>query len=649
MKTRIAWLALSCILCTSSQAQNNIKYVPANAAVILKYAAENFSKNVSVKKLDSYQFIKDDFFKMIHLDKRSSLQNTGINFDQDVYQYVSLEDTCINFVTVLPLKSEAQFLKLIKSNYTGVSNIVKNGGFNFLYASATTYIGWNKTMAVIVNSNYQNRKSYYSDYYGTSDTTTVAMVDTAMIDTDYTAEVDTAMTEEQWQQREKKEEERQLKIDEEIRINDSINSLKWELFEQQQDMIAKKQQQAAAEKIIAGTFSGNIKSIEGNAGYKKIIDPAAHISAWMNAESVLNQYMNYFNRGYYGVLGNITKAAAEPADGFKSSVNVYFEKDKLRMEQKSFSPNPQEDKLALNVMNSKQSSALVNYVNPGNIGYFSMSMNTEAMVNYYYTALKKYMSGTAYLNEFSPMIDVYIDLLEIIIDEKGIAELLPGNYMFVMHDMKPQMVDYTDYEYDEEYNQKEVKKSRKELSPDFTFAFETRKEGFMDKLARLPLKYAEKEKFDYKEKDGYYVYTFDSGKYPISNLYFMIKDGKGFITTSAEVINMAKNNIAYAIDAETKNSILNNNYSLQLNSKKLIEKLQTQFGADVNKKISDYLLQNVGNVKMESSVKDGMIQSTATMNITGSHSNSLEFFFNIIDGVNTIVEKDKQEKDKKIY
>lgn len=83
------------------------------------------------------------------------------------------------------------------------------------------------------------------------------------------------------------------------------------------------------------------------------------------------------------------------------------------------------------------------------------------------------------MNGYSDVVDVYIDLMQIIIDEKGIAELLPGNYMFVMHDMKPQIVDYTDYEYDTEYNRKEVKKTRMELSPDFTFAIETHREDFM--------------------------------------------------------------------------------------------------------------------------------------------------------------------------
>ena len=100
------------------------------------------------------------------------------------------------------------------------------------------------------------------------------------------------------------------------------------------------------------------------------------------------------------------------------------------------------------------------------------------------------MSSVSDFKNYSDGVDLYIDLLEIMIDEKGIADLTPGNYLFVLHNMKTKMGDYTDYTYDEEYNKSEVKKTKKELSPDFTFAFETRNEKFMQKLAALPVKYA---------------------------------------------------------------------------------------------------------------------------------------------------------------
>jgi hypothetical protein len=320
----------------------------------------------------------------------------------------------------------------------------------------------------------------------------------------------------------------------------------------------------------------------------------------------------------------------------------------MRMEQKTFSPDAQMQSLGNSVMNSKQSPALVKYVNPGNLGYFSASANTEAMANYYYTVIKNFISNTPYMNEYADIANVYIDFLEILIDEKGIADLMPGNALFVLHDMKSRWVNYTDYEYDKDFNYKEVKKTKKELSPDFSFIMETRKDGFMQKLANLPLKYAEKEHYNYKDKGGYYELAFDTGKYPISSLFFMVKEGKVIVTTSKEVIDMTLNNTGYATDADSKNSILNNNYSLKLNSQRLMETLKTEMSTDLSKKISDYLSQNIGDVKMESRLKDGMIQGTTTIKTMGNHSNSLEFFFNMIESINDIMEKDKQEKEKSI-
>ncbi len=658
MRTIIVAMALCCLSVSVARAQDFLNLVPSTATLVIKYSGENFSKAMPLQKLDSYGFIKDDFFKVLRIDTLTSLQNIGLDLSRDFYQYLSMDDTCMSFVTLLNIKNEAQFVKLIKANYGSSKKISKKKGVSFMPVSETSYVGWNKTRAIIVNTTYQNRKSYYSRYYedyGTSDTTmvvvpvpdtAVTIVEELIVDTSVVMEMDTtvvvvdsiAVIDE-----EKIEDER-ISI-----LADSLNNLKWELWEQQQDMIARKQQQVAAEKIINRSLAGNIYSIKNDANYAKIIDPAAHISVWMNTENLFSQYTNYFNKGSYYPWSGLMNSRTDTSTGFQNAFNMYFEKEKLRVEQKSFSADPKMNNLMLNVMKSNQHSSLLNYVNPGNIGYFSMSINTEAMAHYYYLMMKNYLRNSSYMGEFTDLVDVYIDLVEIMIDEKGIADLFPGNYMFVMHDMKPQIVDYTDYEYDEEYNKKEVKKTKKEISPDFTFAMETRREDFLQKIVNLPLKYAEKGDYNYKQKEGYYELAFDTGKYPIKSLYFMVKGGKAIVTTSKEVINMTINNTGYTVDADTKNTILNNNYALSINTKRLLQKLETQLSTDVNKQITDYLLNNMGDLKMESKVKDGMIQGTTSLNIKGSHNNSLEFFFNMMDAINSIIEKEKQEKEKKLY
>ncbi len=82
--------------------------------------------------------------------------------------------------------------------------------------------------------------------------------------------------------------------------------------------------------------------------------------------------------------------------GFRSGMNVYFEKDKMRLDQKMWTANESTNALGREVYNSKQSSSLAGYVNPGNIAYMSASMNTEAMANYYYKLIRQYMNSTPF-------------------------------------------------------------------------------------------------------------------------------------------------------------------------------------------------------------------------------------------------------------
>ena len=679
MKKIILALTLFCIALSAANAQNFLPKVPYTASVVIKYAGDNFDKSVPMQKLDSYNFIKHNFFKMLQIDTLTSLKNIGVNFSQDTYQYITTDDSSISFVTLLHLNNVPQFLDLIKGTYKAGSGTKteKKEGFDFLAVSPETYIGWNETVAIIVHTTYQNKKNYY-DYLYSSDSaknmmdSAAVVSDAPKVDTVYsippppskdllskksatkktpgkTVKGKTTATV-KGKPATKKIAPKKKYINEnyESHIQDSIDNLKRELWEQQQEMLAKKKQQAVAEKIISTTLSGVITSIETDLSYKKIIDSAAHASIWINTESISKQYWNYVYRGAYYFLHNTPKIVKDTTEGYKSSVNIYFEKDKMRMEQKTYCADTKLASLGNAVMNSKQNPSLAGYVNPGNIGYFSASINTEAMANYYYSILKQSLSNMSYTSEYADFIDVYIDLLQIVIDEKGIAELMPGNYLFVMHDMETKTVTYTDYDYDKEFNKKEVTKTKQELSPDFTFIMETKKEGFMEKIARLPLKYAEKEKYNYKDKGGYYELAFEEGKYPISSLYFMVKDGKAIVTTSKEVVDITLKNTGFATDAATKNSILNNNYSLQLSSKKLLEKINASLTTDVSKKISDYLMANLGDLKMESSLKDGMIQGTTTMSITGNHSNSLEFFFNMMDAINNIIEKDQQQKEKQV-
>ncbi|MEO8770503.1 MAG: hypothetical protein ABI402_10475 [Ferruginibacter sp.] len=714
MKKFILSLAVSILSLTALHAQNLLSKVPSNASMVIKYSGENFSKNLPLKKLESYPFVKDNLFKMLKVDSLTTLENTGIDLQQDIYQYILSEDSTMNFVSLLQLKNSSQFLKLVDAQSVAELKSEKKNGYEWVMVNADTYIGWNNEWAIIVFSHYQNPYRYY-DYYSGNDydsDSAVTMVDsaTAMMDSIERLPVDVAPKEERKveinkapvkkskttkaktkivgsQKRSgvtakkqkpaiKKPEEKIEEIasdtttinkayDEEISTNvewtmthdDSVRAAEREVFELEQKKITTSRQKKVAGDILENSFNKPISSIENEISYKKIIDPSAHLSAWFNYQDLMQQYWSYF---YSGLRGNpfgynnynannaVSAKNKTGSPGVTSSMNVYFDKDKMRIEQKAYAEGEMAN-LSKDIFNSKQSADLAKLVNPDNIGYLSASINSEAMSKYYYKWIKQYLANNAYVGEYADLVDVYVDLLEIIIDEKAISDLVPGNYLFVLHDMKTKEVAYTDYVYDDNFKSTEVKKTKQELSPNFTFAMETRNDAFMKKVAALPLKYTKKGNYNYQDRGGYYELIFDSGKNVLGSLYFIVKDGKVIVTTSKKSIDIALNNIAgYNLDDETKKSILKNNYSFKLNTKRLIQQLGPEINSGVNKQISNYLMENIGDFKMESSLKDDMIQGTTTMAITGNHTNSLEFFFNIIDNINAIIKKDKEEREQKL-
>ncbi|CAN5900717.1 hypothetical protein BH11BAC4_BH11BAC4_17630 [soil metagenome] len=696
MNRIILVFALIFISFTMGYAQSFLNKVPANASMVIRYSGDNFSKNLPLKKIDTYNFIRMNLSKALKIDSLTSLQNLGINVAEDTYQYVTTEDSCISFVSLLHLNNIPQFLKLVDANMPAEMKPEKRNGFEFLALSTDTYLGWNNERAILVVTSYQN-KDRYNYYENVAVDTSVSAID-EFSDSTVMAPVEEKKIEQKPKERptvkskskkpvpvknkpagkahspEKPAVKRPANkepvakkpveiIDHEIltdtttvevlkspqvEFDDSVRTAKrqdWYLVQEKKTTAKQKQ---VADSMITNNFIGTTVSIETEASYKKVVDAGADVSIWINSENLLRQYW----AGLYGFspysYGGRNFSVKKYDDAFRSGMNMYFEKDKVRIDQRSFSPDEKMTSLGKDLFNSKQSTALAGYVNPDNLAYLSMSINSEAMANYYYRMIRQYMSSYPYISEYSDIVDVYVDLLEIIIDEKAVAELMPGNYMFVLHDMKTKTVTYTDYEWDSDFKYKEIKKTKQELSPNFTFVMETKKDAFMKKIMNLPLKYAEKEKFNYKDKGGYYELVFDSGRYPLTNMYFMVKDGRVVVTTSKASIDMTLNNTAYAVDADTKNSILNNNYSLKVNAKKVFEQISPELTSSESKKVSAWLEENVGDIKMESSIKNGMMQGTTTMKIKGNHSNSLEFFFNMIDAINTIMENDKEEKEKKL-
>lgn len=632
-----------------ANAQELTGKIPEEAAMVIRYAGGNMSQKMTAEKFDTYALLKKKFFNAFKTDGKTSLQGTGINMEADAYQYLTTTDSTTGFVTLVSISNVEKFNQFIKSKNQDNIPIVAKQGFQFYPISSNTFLGWNQKVAVMVITSYNSHRYYQPEVlidtvaaYGSvgemapyadssislekveaaSDSVAMAVVDTTISAIDSSVETTqsvvgddaVAAADETEAERANREASEKFYREEALR-KDSV-------------------QLANAENILQLTFTDAFaSSVRNNGSFNKLIDPNADISFWMDSTGLLSKL------GAFYAKPSMFNYNMMP--GYSQAANLYFDKDKVRIEQQLYSASAETAKLFKEIYNSKQNPSFVNYLRPSDLGFMSLSVNTEALMVFYYDMAKKIIAGVPYIGKETEMIDAYVDVLEIMIDEKAIANMLPGNGMIVLHGLTPKKVKYIAYDYDENYNAKETTKTKTELSPDFSVLFETKNERIFNKLINLPVKFSKDSKYKYEKTGDFYTLTFDENNI-IDRLYFKVKSGKCIITTSLQNVTVNGPSESIGLDAATKQSVINSNYSGRINFNNIITALSSEVTDKKGKKSMAYLQANVRDLKFESSIKNDLIKTTTVLNIAGKHKNSLEYFFNVIENLLKIDAGDKK-------
>ena len=658
---------LSLLFSTVIFAQDMLSKIPAGTNLVIKYAGGSLTKKMPAEKFESYLMLKKKFFNALKADGNTSLKNIGINLQQDAYQYLITTDTTTNFVTLVAINDVEKFSQFIKQKNDKKIPIQKKNGFQYYPISSNVFLGWDGKMASIVLS-YYNSHNYYEPttfidsanlYGGVGDmapyadssislekatatdsarklaTADAAVRDTvvAMVDVPATV-IDSAKTETIIQDNNNTDAATaQVETVVETATEKANRELR-EQFYKEEEIRKDSVQKVIGENILLATFNTPVKSVKDDISFVKLIDKNADISIWMDSTGLLNKIPFY--AGAYS-----TKFAYSAIPGYTQGINIYFDPEKVRIEQQLYFSDTEAARLFKGIYDSKQNPSFVNYLHASDIGYLSVSLNSEALMNFYYGFAKKILSGMPYLGKDASLIDAYVDIVEIIIDEKAIANVFPGNAVFILHGLKPRKVKYIDYNYDDNYNGKEVTKTKTEMSPDFSILFDTKNEKIFNKLINLPIKLNKDSVYNYKKTGDFY--TLELGeKNIIEKLYFKVKEGKCIISTSLQDINGMVQNEKNVVSAAAKESVLNSNYFADINFKNLITSISPNTTNKKDKKMISYLQANVKNMTLESTFKDDIVKTTTILNIMGKHKNSLEYFFNVIENLLKIDAGDKK-------
>lgn|GEM_PF-334472 len=374
---------------------------------------------------------------------------------------------------------------------------------------------------------------------------------------------------------------------------------------------------AQADKI----FNTEFESITNNKSYVKSyvasLDDKAIASLWVSSlQDVYNAIAPEF--GTYGKAG-IMK-------GYGSlNAKLFMDKQSFRISTGLELAQEQAD-VYKKIMNRKLNKNFLKYVNSEKaIGFMGYSIDTKAYLEEF-PKLMKQTYGSFLGGRMDEEIGLGADLFSLLLDEEAVSKVIKGDALFIINGLNTKEVTYTSYDYDDDYNRKEVTKTKKETLPDFLFMFSSEDTRLINKLVKYGINK------EYVTAD-HNIYKIQEKKSPI-DIYFMIKDGIVFFGNSlAEMQSISSNQYQTAISKQHKTLLSKNNFSFLFNAKNLIGKVpEEEFGGAETAEKFNTTLSKMGNVYIKSNpIKGNVVSGEISAEIPNGHENALKYLFSLIE------------------
>ena len=646
-----------------AKAQDLVKKIPANAFTVPTIKGDNVFKLMFVKDFNE-SFVGKKLLTETSksLDKSfTSIEDFGINLEKNMYYFNQLSDSITYNCFLIPIKDATKFENLINNKE---NKFTKEGDVRtMILPDSTSIIKWNNNMMYFVTGSISS--SFFADSvksarYGIKDIrfqNDPTLVDSAaVVATDSTyvttaepmveevpappvvkAKAQKKSTAKKTTAKKKKASKKKIPLKPQYHYDDvavatadtasAMTPVHGVVDEQYDAYQQERLEQDAKKKRLAFTwmtaqadqiFNGSYESIETNKSYTASLDNKAIAELWVSSlQDVYNAISPEF--GAYGKAGLMK--------GY-GSLNA-----KLFMDDKSFRISTglelaQEQADAYKkIMNRKLNKNFLKYVNSEKaLGFMSYSIDTKA----YLEEIPKLMKQTygSFLGaRMDEEIDLGAELLSLLLDEEAVSKVIKGDALFVINGLNTKDVTYTTYEYDDDYKQKEIVKTKKETLPDFLFMFSSEDTRLINKL----IKYGVNKNYISVENN---IYKILEKKSPI-DIYFMIKDGIVFFGNSLTEMQGISNNQynSNKLSKLHKQLLSKNNFSFLFNAKNLVGKVpDSEIGGEETAKKFNSTLEKMGNVYMKSNpIKGRLVSADISAEIPNGHENALKYLFSLIE------------------
>ncbi|QRY58193.1 DUF4836 family protein [Sphingobacterium siyangense] len=181
----------------------------------------------------------------------------------------------------------------------------------------------------------------------------------------------------------------------------------------------------------------------------------------------------------------------------------------------------------------KPNSKFSKYLTDKTLGFFNVNINSEAYLREMPAYMAKYYSGL--LGPQQDVVEWGLMALEIALDEKAIAQVMPGDHLVVVNGLRKFKKDYIDYTYDDDYNATEVKKTKEETLPVFIWMFTSKDQRLIKKGLDMAVSKQVGQVYD-----G--IYAFSKQKAKDFPMYVLLKEDLVMVSNDSLSLNDIRQN-----------------------------------------------------------------------------------------------------------
>ncbi|WP_443943831.1 hypothetical protein ACJVDH_12970 [Pedobacter sp. AW1-32] len=652
MKKTLTALLFFCAFCTA-KAQDLAKKIPSNAFTIATIKGDNVFKLMFVKDFDESILGR----KLLSGSSESlnknlnSIEDFGIDLQKNMYYFNQLNDSITYHQFLIPLKDAQKFESIMASNNHQIQH---QGGLNtFVLPDSSGLLMWNKgTLYGAIGSikpyffadsakaaKYGIKETRFIENYGESavdsvsvDSAWVAVPEVAVepVEVPKAAKIKTVAPKNQKKKTTAKSKSKKAKkLPEPVEEMENLpveavapptdfNKRYDEYEKERAEQDAKKKALALiwlkvqAEKILNGSF----ESIENNPSYKSSLDQESIASLWISSlESAYGTFAS--DLGKYG--------RANVMSGYGSlNAKLFMDKTSFRIST-GLELSKNQAEAYKKITKKKINKKLTKYVDSEKaIGFMSYAIDSKAYLEEFPKFLKQSYGSFLGAN-MDEELDLATDFFSLLLDEEAVSKVVKGDALFVINGLNTKDVTYTTYDYDDDYNQKEVIKTRKETLPDFLFIFSSEDTRLINKVIKYGIN---KNKVSLNGD----VYRIIEKKSPV-DIYFTIKDGLVFFGNSETDMQAISKNEYHPKISSVHKKLMSNNFSFLFNTKNLVGKVpEEEIGGKETAAKFNETLAKMGNVYMKSNpMKGNVVSADISAEIPNGQENALKYLFSLIE------------------